>query len=199
MRLEVALYAFSLISVRSTSAVAQDCNAPHYRWPEKTSVALLGSASQPVTISAMLRWRAPEIGPGRAFWCAPRTGVERRVLSVVGWVRRVDKTKEDGDWHIELTERPRDRVSDCIVVEIPMANLHPAFRAARARLDSALTGRSPDRRGDLAKPIQLRFVGPAFFDGEHLSRKGRLQQHGRCWSTVGALWEIHPVYRIERP
>ena len=198
MTFRFPLLAAPLISVCSIQAAAQTCHAPHYRWPEKTSTALLGNAPQPVTIGAMLRWRAPEIGPGPAFWCAPRVGLERQVLSVVGWVRRVDKTKDDGDWHIELTEGRRDRVDACIVVEIPMAELHPAFLTARATLDSALTRTHVDRHGDLAKPIPLRVMGPAFFDGEHLSRKGRLQPHGRCWSTAGALWEIHPVYRIDR-
>jgi len=181
------------------SASAQTCDAPHYRWPEKTSTALLGSPSRSVSIGAMLGWRAPNIGPGPAFWCAPRTGAEQQVLTVLGWVRRLDKTKDDGDWHIELTENRRDPVTACIVAEIPLADLHPAFRTARASLDSALAQTRMNRRGDLAKPIQLRVTGAAFFDGEHLSRKGRLQPHGRCWSTVGALWEIHPVFRIEPP
>jgi len=165
------------------SASAQTCDAPHYRWPEKTSTALLGSPSRSVSIGAMLGWRAPNIGPGPAFWCAPRTGAEQQVLTVLGWVRRLDKTKDDGDWHIELTENRRDPVTACIVAEIPLADLHPAFRTARASLDSALAQTRMNRR----------------VDGEHLSRKGRLQPHGRCWSTVGALWEIHPVFRIEPP
>jgi len=178
------------MSVCSIHAAAQTCNAAHYRWPEKTSTALLGKPPQPVAIGWMLRWRAPEIGPGPAFWCAPRVAAEQQVLSVIGWVRRVDKTKDDGDWHIELTEARRDPVEACIVVEIPMPELHATFRSARATLDSALAGTHVNRHGDLAKPIRLRVIGAAFFDGE---------PHGRCWSTVGALWEIHPVFRIESP
>ena len=199
MTLRAAALALSVITVYSRQTAAQACNATHYRWPEKTSTALLSSPPQSVSIGAMLSWRAPEIGPGPAFWCAPRVAAERQVLSVVGWVRRVDKTKDDGDWHIELTEDRRDPVDACIVVEIPLAALHPAFASTRAALDSALLHAHMNRHGDLTKPVRLRVVGPAFFDGEHLSRKGRLQPHGRCWSTVGALWEIHPVYRIERP
>jgi hypothetical protein len=199
MMVRIATLAACLISVRSISAAAQSCTAPHYRWPEKTSTALLDERPQPVAISAILRWRAPAIGPGPAFWCAPRVGAERQVLSVVGWVRRVDKTKDDGDWHIELTDERRDSVGACIVAEIPLAALHPTFRSARATLDSALARTPVRRNGDLSEPIRVRVIGAAFFDGEHLSRKGRLQPHGRCWSTVGALWEIHPVFRIEPP
>jgi hypothetical protein len=178
-------------------AVAQTCTADRYRWPVKTSAALLGTPPRAVSIRSMLRWRAPEIGPGPAFWCTPRVAAEQQVLSVVGWVRRVDKTKDDGDWHIELTEERHDPVGACIVVEIPLAALHPTFRTARATLDSAIARTSVRRNGELSDPIRVRVIGAAFFDGEHLSRKGRLQPHGRCWSTVGALWEIHPIFRIE--
>ena len=194
-----AVLALAVMSLCSTRVAAQSCDAPHYRWAEKTSTALLRETPRPVTVGSMLRWRAPNIGPGPAFWCASRVADEQQVLSVVGWVRRVDKTKDDGDWHIELTDGRRDPVDACIVVEIPMAELHPNFRQARASLDSALAQTRVNRHGDLSKPIRLRVIGAAFFDGEHLSRKGRLQPHGRCWSTVGALWEIHPVFRIEAP
>src|SRR5256885_10258934 len=100
----------------------------------------------------MLSWRAPEIGPGPAFWCAPRVAAERQVLSVVGWVRRVDKTKDDGDWHIELTEDRRDPVDPGIVVEIPLAALHPAFASARAAPRSPLLPVPLNTLGDLATP-----------------------------------------------
>jgi hypothetical protein len=197
--IRVGALALGLISVCGMTGLAQRCDATHYRWPEKTSTALLDTQPEQVSIGEMLRWRHPEIGPGPAFFCAPRVASERHVLSVLGWVRRVDKTKDDGDWHIELTQNRRDDVDACIVAEIPLAELHPAFRTARGTLDSALAYTKVKRKGDLAKPVRLRFIGAAFFDGEHLSRKGRLQPHGRCWSTVGALWEIHPVFRIERP
>jgi hypothetical protein len=43
----------------------------------------------------------------------------------------------------------------------------------------------------------------AFFDGQH-RRGGRRSDridggHGRCNSSVRALWEIHPIYRIGSP
>ena len=161
------------------SASAQTCDAPHYRWPEKTSTALLGSPSRSVSIGAMLGWRAPNIGPGPAFWCAPRTGAEQQVLTVLGWVRRLDKTKDDGDWHIELTENRRDPVTACIVAEIPLADLHPAFRTARASLDSALAQTRMNRRGDLGA------FGLA--DGGRVFRAG---EHSDVWHSAlgGGLW-----------
>jgi hypothetical protein len=186
-----------MLSVCSMTAAAQACDLPHYRWPEKTSTALLGRAPQPASITAMLGWPTPGIARGMAYRCAARVPAERRVLAVVGWVRRVEKAKDDGDWHIELTERRGDPVGRCIVAEIPLGDLHPAFREARAALDSALRRARVSRRGDLSKPVRLRVVGAAFYDGEHLGRKGDIRPHGRCNSSASALWEIHPVYRIE--
>jgi hypothetical protein len=197
MKIQNVALVLASLSICSRGAAAQTCDLDHYRWPEKTSTALLGSAAQPVSIAAMLNWRVPPIGRGMAFRCAARVPAERRVLTVVGWVRRVDRTKDDGDWHIELTERRRDRVGACIVVEIPPAEIHPVFRAARASLDSVLQRTRLNRHGDLAQPIQLRITGAAFYDGEHLGKKGQIRPHGRCNSSASALWEIHPVYRIE--
>jgi hypothetical protein len=187
------------LSVCSLPVIAQSCDVTHYRWPAKTSMALLGAPPRSVTIRGMLAWRAPPIGRGAAFRCAPRVVAEQQVLSVVGWVRRVDRTKDDGDWHIELTHRPNDPVSRCIVVEIPLPEIDTVFRRARATLDSALRETKVKRHGDLSKPLQLRITGAAFFDGEHLANSGKIRPHGRCSSTVGALWEIHPVYRIDAP
>lgn len=181
------------------AAFAQACDIDHYRWPEKTSTALLGRAPDSLSIDSLLTWPAPPIRRGAAFRCQPRVAAERRVVSVLGWVRRVDRNKDDGDWHIELTERRRDPADACIVAEIPPADLHSVFRAARASLDSALQRVHLNHQGELAKPVQLRITGAAFFDGEHLGRNGKIRPHGRCSSSASALWEIHPVYRIERP
>ena len=194
-----AALVLAVMSVCSRKISAQSCDATHYRWPAKTSTALLGSRPRPASVRDILTWPAPPIGRGARFRCAPRSAPEAQVVSVVGWVRRVDKRKDDGDWHIELTQERDDPVEACIVAEIPPAELHAAFRDARAALDSALRTVRVKRHGDLPDPVQLRFIGAAFFDGEHLSSKAKIRPHGRCNASVSALWEIHPVYRIERP
>ena len=186
-------------SVWARTLPAQSCDASHYRWPAKTSTALLRAPPRQTSVQSILTWPAPPIRRGARFWCAPRSASEEQVVDVVGWVRRVDKTKDDGDWHIEVTQERDDPVEACIVAEIPPAGLNAAFRDARAALDSALRTVRVTRHGNLAKPIRLRFIGAAFFDGEHLRNNSEIRPHGRCNATPSALWEIHPVYRIERP
>jgi len=55
----------------------------------------------------------------------------------------------------------------------------------------------------LAEPIAVQLVGAAFFDGHHRAGGRRRDaidpKHGRCNSSLRALWEIHPVYRVEPP
>lgn len=54
-----------------------------------------------------------------------------------------------------------------------------------------------------AEPVRLRFIGAAFCDGQHRAGPRRLERtdgtHGRCNASARALWELHPIYRVERP
>src|SRR6266581_4379191 len=51
--------------------------------------------------------------------------------------------------------------------------------------------------------VRAGISGAAFFDGQHRRGGRRSEQidgaHGRCNSSVRALWEIHPVYRVTSP
>jgi hypothetical protein len=182
-------------------AAAQRCDAPHYRWPQKIDTTLRAMAPRDVTIGAILNdWPVPPIGNDDADRCHPRVAAERSVYHVVGWLRRIDRKKDDGDWHLEMTERRDDNVGACIVVEIPLPAYHPTFGRARAAVDSLLRSTRIERDGDLVKPIHIVVTGASFFDGEHLGKKRRLvaRDHGRCNSSVRALWEIHPVYDVQR-
>ena len=195
--------AAACLVVFAIPARGQPCPPQHYRWAEKTSTALFASRVQPVTIGTILtRWTLPPIGPGPAYWCAPRVAAERVVYGVTGWLRLADTVKSDGDWHLELTETPTDDVERCIVVEIPEPRYDARFGRARAALDSLLRASRIKRHGQLAQPIHVRVTGPAFFDGEHVHgarHLARAQGHGRCNDSLRALWEIHPVFRIEAP
>jgi hypothetical protein len=182
---------------------AQQCNRSHYRWDAKTTTSLESEPALPMTIAAILaRWTVPALGPGAAYWCAPRVGRERRVYVVEGWLRFADTTKADGDWHLELTERRDDPVDRCIVVEIPARQWGSVFVGTHASLDSILrSGVSKWKRNqELVPPVHVRVTGAAFFDAEHIhgQKRPRAQGHGRCNSSLLSLWEIHPVYRIER-
>ena len=181
---------------------AQACREPHYRWTQKTDTALADLAPQTTSVSAILAtWAAPDLGPRDR--CARRSERELAAYSVTAWVRRVDKFKDDGDWHVELTERADSPPDSCIVVEIPARTYSPRYARARAALDSLIGDRKLRRGGVLARPVLARITGAAFFDGQH-RRGGRRSDridgaHGRCNSSVPALWEIHPVYRVTSP
>src|SRR5207245_10222806 len=97
---------------------AQACLEQHYRWTQKTDTALADVAPQPTSVAVILAtWAPPRLGPRDR--CAPRSDHELETYSVTAWVRRVDRFKDDGDWHIELTERADSPSHSCIVVEIP--------------------------------------------------------------------------------
>ena len=198
-----ALVAFGLACLTAGAPLeAQACREPHYRWTQKTDTALADLAPLGTSVSAILAtWAPPEIGPRDR--CARRSARELAVYSVTGWVRRVDKFKDDGDWHIELTERADSPSDSCIVVEIPAWGYSPRYGRARAALDSLVGDRKVRRGGVLARPARARITGAAFFDGQH-RRGGRHSDridggHGRCNSSVRALWELHPVYGVASP
>lgn len=191
-----------IVALSPLPARAQRCDAPHYRWDAKVSTALVTQAPTPTTITAMrTRWAIPSLGSGLPYWCAERVGAERQLYSITGWLRLADTSKDDGDWHLELTEGRKDAVDECIVVEIPAPRWGAPFTLARASLDSVLKSSRRRRDGRVTPPVRVRVVGPAFFDAEHLrgTTHPRAHAHGRCDGSPLSLWEIHPVYRIELP
>lgn len=182
-------------------AEAQRCEAPHYRWAQKTDTTLRSMSPRDVPIGTMLNaWPLPPVGNDDEDRCHPRVAAERTVYRVAGWLRRIERKKDDGDWHLELTERRDDKVGDCIVAEIPLPAFHPTFGRARAALDSLLRSTRVERDGDLAAPVRIVVTGAPFFDGQHLGKKKHpvARDHGRCNSSARALWEIHPVYEVHR-
>ena len=65
------------------------CADEHYRWTEKTSVALATKAAKLATVRQMLAWDTLAVDGKKAYQCGKRRGLERNVYSVTGWVRRV--------------------------------------------------------------------------------------------------------------
>jgi len=186
----------------SPSLAAQACREPHYRWTQKTDTALTDRPPEPTSVAKILAaWAPPDLAS--RDHCARRTARELRVYQLTAWIRRVEKTKDDGDWHIEVTERADSPADSCIVVEIPEPRYSPRYAQARAALDALIGGRKIGKRGVLDRPVRARIAGAAFFDGQHRSggrRSAHIDgEHGRCNSSVRALWEIHPVYRVTRP
>jgi len=198
-----ALATLAVVSLLpALSGAAPRCREPHYRWTQKIDTSLAALRPRPTSVAAILAgWAAPNIASRDR--CAPRADRELQVFALTGWVRRVEKVKDDGDWHIELTEGAASPVDSCVVVEIPASRYSPRYALAREAFDSLLGGRKIRKGGALDQPVLVRVAGAAFFDGQH-RRGGRRSDetdggHGRCNSSVRALWEIHPVYRMIPP
>ncbi len=198
MRIPVCVLA-SLVGLGMRSALAQTCTDPHYRWTVKTAESLASETPIAATIRAMLTtWTLPAFTGQAQYKCAARAGRELHVYSLRGWVRRVKTGETDGDWHVELTSRSDSPTDSCIVVEIPPGDGN--FAQARTDLQNLTSWNS---QGDVSPPVRLRFIGAAFFDGEH--RGGATHRdrtdgaHGRCNSSAHALWELHPVYWVRQP
>lgn len=195
-------FTIAVLACGARPAAGQTCTDPHYRWTEKVDESLASIAPVRTTIRAMITtWGLPAFTGQAQYKCADRAGRELRVYSVWGWVRRVKTAEEDGDWHVELTSRSDSPTDSCIVVEIPPPELGANYEQARTDLRSWVTWNSSN--GDVAQPVRLRFIGAAFFDGEHRGGPTRRDQtdgaHGRCNSSARALWELHPVYWIRQP
>ena len=179
------------------------CAQPHYRWSQKIDTSLAGRAPIPTSVGVVLStWEPPRVT--RNDRCALRAGREGQVYVLMGWVRRIERAKDDGDWHIEVTERQQSPPDSCLVAEIPPAALHRLYAAARSDLARLIGGSRVKARGTLDPPVRVRLTGAAFFDGQHrlVSRRGEdrgIQGHGRCNASLRALWEIHPAYRVEPP
>jgi len=138
-------------------------------------------------------WAPPTSGPANVRSPLGRElGVYRRHrLGAAG--RQVRRTTATG-----TRARPSATVlsDSCIVVEIPAAeNTARATPSARAALDS-LTRRQkgPEERGSSPGALWRVVTGAAFFDGQH--RRGGARsykidgEHGRCNSSVRALWRF---------
>lgn len=191
----------ALLSVRT--ARGQACNEPHYRWSEKVDSTFASKAPTTVDVSDILTW-SPRALTAKDR-CAARAGRELNLYSVKAFVRRIRLHEQDGDWHIEITEEEASPApTSCIVVEIPSPAYGSRYGGARDHLAALVDTLQLSPAGDLATPILVSFTGAAFFDGYHQKPTAggggaRASQHGRCNSSVRALWELHPVYQIDTP
>src|SRR3989475_13001596 len=179
----------------------QRCAEPHYRWSEKVDTALATRPATPTLISEILAaWAPPSLTSNDP--CAPRAGREDSVFVVTGWVRRLRLHESDGDWHIELTEAATTPVTSCIIAEIPAEASGVIYRRARGALAALVDTTQLSPSGDVDPPVRVQLTGAAFYDGYHRKQPtgGRTAyplQHGRCNSSLSALWEVHPVYQVK--
>ena len=169
----------------------------HYRWKQKISKSGFTQEPGKPSVNAALQWSPLSFsGHDLLSWCTPRSGRETKAFSVLGWVRRTRK-EDDGDVHVEITQAASDPVTDCFVVEIPAADLSPKFDQARTDLATLLSvSQLTDK--DFTTPVHVKFTGLAFWDGWHATSSLPVK-HGRCNSTKGAAWELHPVFKVSAP
>src|SRR5215510_10705778 len=169
----------------------------HYRWKEKITTSGFNQIPTKPSVNTALNWSPLSFsGHDLLSWCNDRTPREKKVFTIRGWVRRTRK-EDDGDVHVEITQNAADAVEDCFVVEIPPANLSSSFSKARDDLLSLL-GMTEVQDKDFNSPIRIKFTGLAFWDGWHAT-SGLPVKHGRCNSTKGAAWELHPVFEVAPP
>jgi len=181
----------SLLFLVPAAGRGQRCAEPYYRWSEKVDTTLQMRSPTPVDILGILTGWAPLSFTSKDR-CALRVAREDSVFVLVGWVRRIRLHEADGDWHIELTEAPATPVDSCIIAEIPAERYGAVYSQARAALVALVDTTRLSPRGDLGPPVQVQITGAAFFDGFHQ----HASQHGRCNSSLRALWELHPVYGV---
>jgi len=191
----------ALAAVAIGTAHGQTCTEPHYRWSEKVDTSFAHQTRAAVDVTAILTWPARTItAPDK---CVSRIGKERSVFSVTAYVRRITLHETDGDWHIEVTEEEyTDVPKNCIIVEIPAPAYGNIYRQARDQLAALVDTAHLGPGGDLTTPVQATFTGAAFFDGYHQKQTAtgkHASQHGRCNSSLSALWELHPIYDVTAP
>jgi hypothetical protein len=191
----------ALASFAITAAHSQACIEPHYRWSEKIDTSFAHQTPAAADVSEMLAWTPRTITAKDK--CAKRIGRERNVFSVTAYVRRIRLHEADGDWHVEITEEESTPVpASCVIVEIPAPEYGAIYGHSRDQLAALVDTTHLTTNGDLNAPVQVTFTGAAFFDGYHQKKTGagsRASQHGRCNSSVRALWELHPIYEVKLP
>ena len=191
----------ALAAVAIGTAHGQTCTEPHYRWSEKVDTSFVTHTPAAVDVSSLLTWTPRTITAKDK--CASRIGKERSVFSVNAYVRRIKLHESDGDWHIEITEEEYTPVpASCIVVEIPAPANGNVYGQARDQLAALDDTTHLAANGDLDAPVLVTFTGAAFFDGYHQKQTStgkHASQHGRCNSSLSALWELHPIYAVAAP
>ena len=50
---------------------------------------------------------------------------------------------------------------------------------------------------DLDEPLRVTVTGYAFCDSAHFSRRNPKKDMAMGPSTLGQLWEVHPVWKVE--
>jgi hypothetical protein len=149
------------------------------------------SAIQAVTPSDIFSWAAPDVNLTQK---SERTGIEQKWFAVTGRVVAV-KVEADGDLHIALSDATGDK-QGTVVCKVP---LKPQWCDIRETVFSWTPTRFPFRtsavkRLKIANPPVVTVIGKAFWDTAHAPKD---QSNRRKYMPDYAVWEIHPVMKID--
>ncbi|SRR6266436_67890 len=149
------------------------------------------STIQAVTPSDIFSWAGPDV---RLTQQSERTGIEQKWFAVTGRVVAV-KIEADGDLHIALSDATADK-QGTVVCEVP---LKPQWCDIRQTVFSWTPTRFPfqtssAKRLKIANPPVITVIGKAFWDIGHSPKD---QSNRRKYMPGYAVWEIHPVMKID--
>jgi hypothetical protein len=147
--------------------------------------------AEPVEITPrdMLLWNSPTRDKRIRRQDSPLGLEERTVYTLEADLWKVKLSKDDCDYHMELSMPgdPAD-MDQRIIAEVPNG---AAFEAAR-KVVRPYAGRE-----DLARPVRVRITGFGFYDGTHFSKSDPRKGKGHGSHHVATLWELHPVWKVE--
>jgi len=191
-----------VVAVTSSAAVAQTVPAcapstpTHQRQMMKTRLepaTLTASDITTHTVADIVKLAVPA---GKILTDAVIDPHEDDTVQVTGFVRLVKLSGDDCDLHIQLGAFP-DRHVPQIIAEIP-----PGATATRKALAEILGVKihAPDGKPiffDGSKAVKITVTGKLFDDSSHFA-KDHPKTGNNHGSGVATLWEVHPVWRVER-
>jgi hypothetical protein len=148
-------------------------------------------AIQSVTPSDVFSWPGPE---EQLTWQSERTGIENNWYALTGRVVAV-KVEADGDLHIALQDATGGKPG-IVVWEVPCK---PTWCEIRTKVFNLTRTRFPlhirsERKLALNEALIVTLIGKAFWDIGHAPKD---QSNRRKYMPGDAVWEIHPVMKID--
>lgn len=175
------------------------------------------------TIPEVLNWQQPAGLSSRVVRASNKAidDRENEVYVIEGNLWRVGLEGNDCDLHLELSDAGKGKSADRVIVEIPQeyaSTRDELLALLPERERSRITNARPNSKGNyrpvnLRSPLRIRVTGYAFYDAYHYSAKWQTSKPGRCnfspeqlhqrgknhgTCNVGTIWELHPVWKVER-
>jgi hypothetical protein len=182
-----------------------------YRKSSKTSIVrnsdgTISPAVNHKTVKALLKMLGPD-SVMRAKYPdldsktsnALRATEELRNVEIVAWIYDVKK-QSDNDFHVVIGSSATRSKAVFINTEIAGLPVAPGedrdtLKAARQEFIDIVPGGSFSTESS-GSPIKVRIRGSVLFDGDHVP--GGATSPGPAYAKPKTVWEIHPVFRIEK-